>query len=68
MLVLSRSVGEGLRIGPDIRVAVVRIGNSVRLGIEAPPDMAIVREELFETEVPGTPREIETDRNLTCRT
>jgi len=67
MLVLSRSVGEGLRIGPDIRVVVIRIGNSVRLGIEAPHDVSIVREKLFEVDV-LQPRETETDRNLTCPT
>lgn len=48
MLVLSRKPGEKIQIGPNIWVTVVRIGpNTVRLGIEAPTDMHIVREELI---------------------
>jgi carbon storage regulator len=48
MLVLARRVGERICIGPDIEITVVRIGpgNTVRLGINAPPETAIVREEL----------------------
>lgn len=47
MLVLTRKVMESLRIGSDITVTVVRIGpNAVRLGIEAPKELNIVREEL----------------------
>lgn len=47
MLVLSRKTGEKILIGPDVKVTVVRIGpHSVRIGIEAPDSMAIVREEL----------------------
>lgn len=47
MLVLSRKPGERLLIGNDVVITVVRIGpNAVRLGIDAPGDMNIVREEL----------------------
>ena len=47
MLVLSRKQGERILVGEQIAVTVVRIGpNSVRLGIEAPHDLNIVREEL----------------------
>lgn len=47
MLVLSRKVGEAIQVGSDVRVTLVRISaNSVRLGIDAPPSMNIVREEL----------------------
>ncbi len=47
MLVLSRKVLERILIGDKVVVTVVRIGpNAVRLGIEAPKDMNIVREEL----------------------
>lgn len=47
MLVLSRKPGERIRIGDDIAVTVVRIGpNTVRIGIDAPRDMSILREEL----------------------
>jgi carbon storage regulator len=49
MLVLSRKVGERIWIGPDISVTIVRIaGGAVRLGINAPPELAVVREELKE--------------------
>jgi len=47
MLVLSRKIGERILIGDGIFVTVVRIGpNAVRLGIEAPKEMNIVRDEL----------------------
>ena len=47
MLVLSRKPGERILIGENVTVTIVRIGpNNVRLGIEAPRDMNIVREEL----------------------
>ena len=47
MLVLSRKPGERIMIGDDVRVTIVRIGpNTVRVGIEAPRTMNIVREEL----------------------
>lgn len=47
MLVLSRKPGERIMIGEDITVTIVRIGpNNVRLGIDAPKQMNIVREEL----------------------
>jgi carbon storage regulator len=47
MLVLSRKVGEKILIGGDISVTVVRVsGGGVRIGIEAPSEMAVVREEL----------------------
>lgn len=47
MLVLSRKIGERIWIGENISVTVVRItGGGVRLGIEAPPELPVVREEL----------------------
>jgi len=47
MLVLSRKVGERILIGENVAVTVVRVGPGiVRLGIEAPHEMAIVREEI----------------------
>jgi carbon storage regulator len=47
MLVLSRREGERIQIGNEIRITVVRIsGGGVRLGVEAPRDMVVVREEL----------------------
>lgn len=47
MLVLSRKVGQRILIGDRIAVTVVRLGSGgVRLGIEAPPELPVVREEL----------------------
>ena len=49
MLVLSRKVGEAIQVGEDIRITLVRIGpNTVRIGIEAPRDVNVVRSELVE--------------------
>ena len=49
MLVLSRKVGERILIGDNISVTVVRVAQgTVRIGVEAPDDLAIVREELKE--------------------
>lgn len=51
MLVLSRKPGEHIYVGPDITITVVRIGeNTVRLGVTAPRDVAIVRSELQNRE------------------
>ncbi len=48
MLVLSRKVTETIRIGDDIEITIVRIGpNTVRVGIDAPPHVNIVRGELL---------------------
>ena len=49
MLVLSQKESEVIRIGNDIEVMIVRIGpNSVRVGIDAPKDVSILREKLIE--------------------
>jgi carbon storage regulator len=47
MLVLSRKLGQSFCLGPDVRVTVVKIDrNSVRIGIEAPAEVPIQREEI----------------------
>jgi carbon storage regulator len=49
MLVLSRKSGERILIGDDIKITIVRIGpNSVRIGVDAPDQYSIVREELCQ--------------------
>jgi carbon storage regulator len=55
MLVLSRKQSERIRLGKDIVVTVVRVaGDKVRLGIEAPSDMVVLRDEL-EPNSAGSP-------------
>lgn len=50
MLVISRKIGEAIVLGENIKVTIVSAGNDkVTLGIEAPRDVKIVREELLET-------------------
>ncbi|MGL4464347.1 MAG: carbon storage regulator [Planctomycetia bacterium] len=49
MLVLTRKLNQKIRIGQDIVVTVVRVdGDRVRLGIEAPLDVAVQRSELVD--------------------
>ena len=49
MLILTRRSGESLRISDNIVVTVLEIrGNQVRVGIDAPKEMAVLREELLE--------------------
>ena len=51
MLVLSRKLGQRFQIGQDVRVTVVKIDrNSVRIGIEAPNEVTVYREEIVPVE------------------
>lgn len=51
MLVLSRKLGQRFNVGHDIRVTIVKIDrNSVRIGIEAPDDVTVYREEIVPLE------------------
>jgi carbon storage regulator len=52
MLVLSRKLGQRFQVGEEIRITIVKIDRtSVRIGIEAPGDMTIYREEIIPLEV-----------------
>jgi carbon storage regulator len=49
MLILTRRIGENLRIGDDVVVTVLAVkGAQVRLGVEAPKSVPVHREEIFE--------------------
>jgi carbon storage regulator len=48
LLILTRKSGEGLFIGDDIRITVLEIrGKQIRLGIEAPTSVVVLREEIY---------------------
>ncbi len=49
MLILTRRIGETIRINDDISVTVLSVnGQQVKLGIAAPADVAVHREEIYE--------------------
>lgn len=48
MLLLTRKKGESILIGDDIKITVIELmGDKVRLGIEAPRDLSVYREEIY---------------------
>ena len=63
MLILTRKVGESLMVGDEITITVLGVkGNQVRIGVNAPRDVAVHREEIFnriheEGSVPPPPDE-----------
>ena len=50
MLVLTRKISESFVVGDDIKVTIIDIigGNKVRVGIEAPHEIPVYREEIYE--------------------
>tara|TARA_B100000686_G_scaffold343531_1_gene424542 strand:- start:3055 stop:3294 length:240 start_codon:yes stop_codon:yes gene_type:complete len=48
MLVLTRRIGESIQINDDIKITIVEVkGKNIRVGIEAPKETKVYREELF---------------------
>ena len=51
MLVISRKIDEGVIIGDNIKITIIEVNRDrVRLGIDAPQNIKIVRNELYDTE------------------
>ena len=49
MLILTRRLGETIRIGDSVRIIILDIkGGQVKLGIDAPPNVSVHREEIYE--------------------
>ncbi|KZZ72441.1 carbon storage regulator [Oleiphilus sp. HI0130] len=56
MLILSRKPGEALKLGEEITVTVLGVrGNQVRIGVDAPKDMCVDREEIRQKRDAGIP-------------
>ncbi len=50
MLILTRKIGESIIIGDDITIKVVETGkNSIRIGIDAPKEISVLRQEVYES-------------------
>ncbi len=49
MLILTRRIGESLLVGDDVKITILEIqGNQIRLGIKAPREIEVHREEIYQ--------------------
>ena len=65
MLVLTRKTGEAIRIGDSVSLTILEIrGNQVRIGIEAPDDVMVYREEVFQVVLEQNTRAASSDDSL----
>lgn len=49
MLILTRRIGESLQIGDNVKITVLSVrGNQIQIGIDAPPEVSVHREEIYE--------------------
>ncbi|MEK9654939.1 MAG: carbon storage regulator CsrA [Halieaceae bacterium] len=63
MLILTRRVGESLMIGDDVTITVLGVkGNQVRIGVNAPKEVAVHREEILNRIADVSSQEQETER------
>ena len=62
MLILTRRVGESLMVGDDVTITVLGVkGNQVQVGVNAPKDVAVHREEILNRIEESAPREVADD-------
>ena len=63
MLILTRRIGENVIIGEDIKVAILGVkGNQIRLGIEAPKNVSVHREEIYD-KIQRDKKDMDNDEN-----